>query len=260
MATDKRRWDDARWYTIDGVTYPSVTTILRIIDKSGPLMGWAVNQERAAMKLALEDALTDGALVGVDAIYDAVMKKLTGAKAATKMMEEAANIGLAAHGWIRWRTLRMLGETDEPEPKIPPASETAVIAWMQWAREVDYVPVVAERRVHCPACGFAGTLDVIAKILGVATLADWKTGKGVYPEAFLQNLAYRHAAAREGIVTEAGLIVRLPKLDTDPAFEAVPVPEMAYGYFISALRLWTWQRIMDDLPHGPAMTKCGVTL
>ena len=259
MATDKRRWDEARWYTIDGVTYPSVTTILRIIDKSGPLMGWAVNQERAVFKAAIEDALSDPSLTGTQAVLDAVMKK-TADRAYKSKMTEAANIGLAAHAWIHWRTMKMLGQTDEPEPTIPSASETAVLSWMDWAREVEYVPQCAERRVWCPACGFAGTLDVVAKVRGVLTLADWKTGKGVYPEAYLQNLAYRHAAAREGIVTEAGLIVRLPKVESDPAFEAVPVPTMPFGYFISAIRLWTWQRIMDGLPHGPAMTKCAVTL
>src|SRR3989475_6187169 len=46
---------------------------------------------------------------------------------------------------------------------------------------------------------------------GVLTILDWKSGKAIYPEAFLQNVAYRHAAARGELPSAQGLIVRLPK-------------------------------------------------
>jgi hypothetical protein len=54
--------DTARFYPIDGQQYPSVTTVLGIIDKSGPLMGWAVKEERRAFEAALLEVLShDGA-------------------------------------------------------------------------------------------------------------------------------------------------------------------------------------------------------
>ena len=76
----------------------------------------------------------------------------------------------------------------------------------------------------------AGRIDAIA-YEGDHTEAviDWKSGKAIYPEAFLQNIAYRHAAAHQGLAAEQGIIVRLPKLFDDPAWEAMAVPETAGG-------------------------------
>src|SRR5262249_57459437 len=86
---------------------------------------------------------------------------------------------------------------------------------------------------------------------GVRTVVEWKSGKAIYPEAFLQNVAYRHAAARLGLPAEQGLIVRLPKLLDDPAWEVMPVPEeLQIEDFQAALALWRWQRQMVGQPTG----------
>jgi hypothetical protein len=54
-----------------------------------------------------------------------------------------------------------------------------------------------------------------------------------------------------------GLIVRLPKLLDDPAWEVMPVPDtLGLPDFLAALRLWRWQRHMEGRaagtrPHPP---------
>ena len=75
--------------------------------------------------------------------------------------------------------------------------------------------------------------------------------KKLYPDAFLQNVAYRHAADRLGLCSEQGLIVRLPKLADDPAWEVMTVPEsVTLADFLAAGNLWRWQRRMDGQPEG----------
>ena len=112
-------------------------------------------------------------------------------------------------------------------------------------------PLAIECTVYCEVCGYAGTLDLHARVRGVLTVLDWKSGKAIYPEAFLQNVAYRHAATRRGMPSTQGLIVRLPKYQDDPAWEAMPVPEtLTVEDFRAALRLWRWQRRMAGQPEG----------
>ena len=66
-----------------------------------------------------------------------------------------------------------------------------------------------------------------------------------------QNIAYRHAAARLGLWSEQGLVVRLPKLVDDPAWEVMTVPEtVTLADFLAAGNLWRWQRRMDGPPEG----------
>jgi hypothetical protein len=110
-----------------------------------------------------------------------------------------------------------------------------------------------DRRTHglLPRMRVCGTLDLYARVKGVLTVLDWKTGKAIYPEAFLQNVAYRHAAQRLGMRSAQGLIVRLPKLLDDPAWEVMAVPEnLGLPDFQAALRLWRWQRHMEGRRIG----------
>lgn len=248
-------------FTHDGtrMRLPRVTSILRIIDRSQALMGWASRIEREAFQAALQDALTQPGAMNPQEVWNVVTDALAGKRAYVKARDSAANIGQAAHAIIRWHTMKMLGQDPGPEPSGPDASLRAVVAWMDWAKAVAFEPQHVERLLYCPFCAYAGTCDTIAKVEGQLVLVDYKTGRAVYDEAHLQVRAYRHAAAREGIKTEAGLILRLPKTEADDKFEAVWVKPIPYGYWISARRLWEWQQKMEEQDIGSApMTKCEV--
>jgi len=49
-------------YTVDGEVYPSVTTILGLLDKSAPLMGWAAKVLIAYLENKIE-SIKDGELI-----------------------------------------------------------------------------------------------------------------------------------------------------------------------------------------------------
>ena len=237
---------------------PRVTSILSVIDKSNALMGWATKLEREAVRLALEDVrTTPGAMTAMEAC-DRIEQAITGQRAWVTARDSAANVGTEAHALVHWHTHRMLGHDAGPEPGVSDAAIVAVSAWLDWCKAVDFTPVYAERIVYCPRCAYAGTLDSIALVDGTLTLVDWKPGRAVYPDAFLQNIAYRHAATREGMTTEGGLILRLPKKGGDPAFEAVRVPTLPYDYFLAASHLWRWKKMMDHHAYGPDVEPCEV--
>lgn len=89
-------------------------------------------------------------------------------------------------------------------------------------------------------------MDLYARVNGIRVILDWKSGKAIYPEAFLQAIAYRHGAASLGMPSDQGLIVRLPKILEDPAWEVMVVPEtLTLDDFLAALRLWRWRRRME---------------
>jgi hypothetical protein len=88
----------------------------------------------------------------------------------------------------------------------------------------------------------------IAGVGRVLAVLDWKSGKALYPEAFLQNAAYVKAMQRPGEPLLHGLLVRLPKVETDPEFEVrhIPAEQMddLFTVFLRALDLWRWQQTM----------------
>jgi len=246
----KRQYDRARFYPIAGDEWPSVTTALDILDKPG-LMYWAANEERKAFETAMLAVLSGPHADQPDKVLEAVIAATRGAKAMEKEKAKAAAIGTAAHAYIEWETKRLLGEKVGDEPEIPEPAQWAVESWKDWAKEVNFTPIASEQTVFCPGCGYAGTFDWIAKVRGVVTLGDIKTSKAIYPEAYLQNIAYRHATAIE---TEQGMILRLPKVVTDPAFEAMIVPETSILDFLAVLQAWRWKRRAEGLPVGSRPT------
>jgi hypothetical protein len=60
----------------------------------------------------------------------------------------------------------------------------------------------------------------------------------------LQSVAYQRALSEMGHGrVDGGLIVRLPKVTTDPGFEVVVVPPARelFPAFLAARQLWAWQ-------------------
>ncbi len=242
-------WRD-RFYTIDGQRLPSVTTVLDIIAK--PALGpWYAKEERRYFETAMLDVLSRPGARDPEFVLAAVAEAVTGVKAADREKQKAAAIGTAVHAGIEWELRRQLGEDAGPALHLPEPAAWAVESWKDWARSVNLEPLAIERTVYCLACGYAGTLDLYARVKGALTVLDWKSGKAIYPEAFLQNIAYRHAATRAGLPSAQGLIVRLPKRLDDPAWEVMPVPAtLTLDDFLAALRLWRWHRGMNGQPTG----------
>jgi len=243
-------WSRDRFYRIDGRSLPSVTTVLDIIAK--PALGpWYAKEERRYFETAMLEVLSRPGARDPEYVLAAVAEAVTGVKAADREKQKAAAIGTAVHAGIEWALRRHLGEDAGSEPRLPEAAAWAVESWKDWAQSVALEPLAIERTVYCLDCGYAGTLDLYARVKGVLTVLDWKSGKAIYPEAFLQNLAYRHAATRGGLPSTQGLIVRLPKHLDDPAWEVMPVPPtLTLEDFLAALRLWRWHRAMNGQPTG----------
>jgi hypothetical protein len=243
-------WTRDRFYTIEGHQLPSVTTILDVIAK--PALGpWYAKQERRHFEMAMLEVLSKPGARDPDYVLSAVVAAVSGVKAADREKQRARTIGTAIHAGIEWQLRARLGEDAGPEPVLPDPAAWAVESWKDWAKSIALEPLAIERTVYCEACGYAGTLDLYARVERVPTILDWKNGKAIYPEAFLQNVAYRHAAARQGMPSAQGLIVRVPKLLDDPTWEVMAVPAtLILEDFLAAARLWRWQRQMEGKPVG----------
>jgi len=253
MSTSKAAtgsWDRSRFYRIEGLELPSVTTVLDVIAK--PALGpWYAKEERRFFETAMLEVLSRPGARDPEYVLTAVAQAVTGVKAADRERQRAATIGTAVHAGIEWHLRRALGNDPGPEPRLPDAAAWAVESWKDWAASENLEPLAIERTIYCLDCGYAGTLDLYARVKGVPSILDWKTGRAIYPEAFLQNVAYRHAASRQGMLSTQGLIVRLPKLLDDPAWEVMPVPTtLGLPDFLAALQLWRWQRHMAGRSAG----------
>jgi hypothetical protein len=174
----KPPWRD-RFYTIEGQRLPSVTTVLDIIAK--PALGpWYAKEERRHFETAMLEVLSRPGARDPEFVLAAVAEAVTGVKAADREKQKAAAIGTAVHAGIEWELRRQLGEDAGPAPCLPEVAAWAVESWKDWARSVNLEPLAIERTVYCFECGYAGTLDLYARVKGVLTVLDWKSGKRLW--------------------------------------------------------------------------------
>jgi hypothetical protein len=171
--TSPPRVDRARFYTIEGQHWPSVTTILDIIAK--PALGpWYAKEERRYFEAAMLEVLSRPGARDPEYVLTAVAEAVSGVKAADRAKQQAASIGTAMHAGIEWALRTQLEEDAGPEPRLPDAAAWAVESWKDWAKSVALEPLAIERTVYCEVCGYAGTLDLYARVSGVLTVLDWK--------------------------------------------------------------------------------------
>ncbi len=242
---ERKDSSSGRFYHVDGQDYPSVTHILSCLNKPA-LVNWAASEERKLVSSVAADVHQEFAELKVTdrAKYLTLLESRLGKeKAHRKALTKASDIGTQVHHLIEWQMRQQLGLPVGDRPVVAEDAQWAVMAFEDWAKAVALEPLAVERIVYSASHGYAGTLDLLAKVEGVVTVVDFKTGKAVYPEAFLQNVAYQMAVGELGIdQPQRGVIVRLPKVQTDPAFEAVPVPAAGplFPTFLAVKTVWAW--------------------
>jgi genome maintenance exonuclease 1 len=237
---------NGRFYNVDGELFPSVTHVLSAINRPA-LVPWAARVEREACTTAaaaLYDELgAAGQRYPGSWFAAALAAKLGTIKAHQRTLEREGNIGTEAHRAIEWLLRTALGAEAGPKPVISAPALIAVQAFKAWAVRVQLKPILNERIVYSKRHRYAGTLDLLARVDGVVSNIDFKTGKAVYAEAHLQAAAYGAALEEMGYQAPAqSLIIRLPKVAGDPPVEVVPVPTPAalLPVFLATRALWEW--------------------
>jgi hypothetical protein len=248
MPTRSPQTTTGRSYDIGGVRYPSVTTILSAIAKP-QLLPWAAGLERTLVSSTAADLyaehLATPATLTRAAYLTRLQTRLGPARAHTTALATAGDIGSECHRLIEWTMRTALGAYAGPKPAARGAAYVALRAFEAWATSVSLKPMLLERVIHSSVYGYAGTLDLLARVNGVVTVIDFKSSRKIYSEAHLQVAAYQAALVGMGYLppTGGGLIIRLPKTELDgPDVEVVQTAPFAtlLPVFLAAKEIWAY--------------------
>jgi Domain of unknown function DUF83 len=163
---------------IDGVWYPSVTTIIGIAPKPW-LDAWRDRWgKRAERKAAIANA-----------------------------------IGTAFHGGIeQYLDKGFYVISVEGYPSCNSRVIDMLISWVSWAKSIDGIIDYTEMKVRSRKHIYSGTLDAVGRIGKTLLLIDWKTSSRIYPDMALQLSAYAEAYNEmTGSKIKEGLIVHVSK-------------------------------------------------
>lgn len=173
--------DEHHNYYVDGKgPLTSVTRIVRALDRSGPLVGWA-KREVAACAVRNHDMVSQLIATGGK---DQAASWL--ANIPDYQRDEAADLGSRVH---------VLADAIARGEDVHPTGVEVpyVRAYRKFLRAVNPQIVASEQMVANLSYGYGGTFDLAAYVDGVLTLLDIKTGKAVYAETALQLAGYASA-------------------------------------------------------------------
>lgn len=229
--------DEAHGYRWNGAepALPSVTGILGIVDKSGPLVGWA---KREVANAAIRNLDTLNTMVR-ESGHDAAARWLGTIPGYQR--DTAADVGSTVHAALEAIT------RGEPAP-VSKELAPFVAAHHQWVHEWGPEFLAAEEMVCSLRHGYGGTADAWVRMDGAIWCLDYKTSKGVYPETALQLVGYQRA----DFIGRAGESrkIRIPPATRFGVLHLRPegyrliefaVTDEEWHAFLAALRLYRWR-------------------
>lgn len=162
---------DRAGYLIDGLWYPRVTSIVAIKAKPALLRYYGGMRSFKAADDAKEASAREGTLVH----------------------EAVAAIAAGRHDVV-----------------VDALVRPSVDAFTEFLRNSHVEPLLIEERVVSRKHGYAGTVDMVARVNGVVGVLDIKTGKRIYRDYGMQTAAYVAAVAeRGGEVPTTSWVLRL---------------------------------------------------
>jgi hypothetical protein len=162
-----------------------------------------------------------------------------------QIMENRASFGTRMHRYherfLKGEDIEVDLEDDTEEMKV------SIIKFKDWvSRYMDEV-LDLELHVHSDEYGYGGTADCIAKLkLGDGKsklmLVDWKSGKRIYDNYYLQLAAYLFAYEEmTGRRLDGGCIVRFRDGKADHQCIERDDLKREFSVFLSALNIWRWK-------------------
>lgn len=221
-----------RSYTVNNIEWPSVTTVLGLLDKGEALLQWGVN---CALSYVREHALTED--------WETVL--LMAKSNWREARDEAADIGKEIHELIKVYIRHGRDAVGSYRPEV----ENGFLAFLQWEFDNGIEWLEAEKQVFDPVHGYAGTLDAKCRFTkgpfaGRVFVIDFKSSKGFYDGYAEQVAAYRHADSLATSIAADGCgILRLDKETGVPEFkDTSETYEQKLTFFLKLLECYYSQK------------------
>lgn len=229
--------DAQHWYRWNGGRpVPGVTGVVGVLDKSGPLVGWA-KRETALCAVRNLPMLTEMVRTGGDTAAVEWLKRIPDFQRDT-----AADLGTRIHALAD----AVARGTDVT---IAPEEAPYITGYLRWLETAKPKFVNSEFMVYSETHRYGGTCDAAAWLDGELWIIDYKTGNTVQESVALQLVGY----ARADWLGRAGdpKPYRIPKatrfgvLHVRPeGAELVPfdVTDADWAGFVAARQLFDWTR------------------
>lgn len=129
--------------------------------------------------------------------------------------DEAAKIGTLAHAMVQANLQKDELDTAQYSPVQLDLAENALISFFEWKSRHEIEPIKCEEAMVSEELKYGGTIDCYCMLDGVPTLLDFKTGKAIYDEYFVQLAAYKNLLEELDLPVQQCRILRIGRDETE---------------------------------------------
>ena len=167
---------------------------------------------------------------------------------AGKYVDNLAEIGTLAHDMVVNQLLGRETDISDHSPKQVEKAQKCLDSYNKWKSGQKIVPIVVEQPLVSEVYQFGGTPDFYGAVNDVLTLIDYKTGKGIYDEHFIQVAGgYVILLEEAGHKIEDVVILNIPRSEGD-SFQSVTITprfrEICKKVFLNCLDNYRLHKIM----------------
>jgi len=130
-------------------------------------------------------------------------------------VDKAADIGTVAHEILRARELKDEIDNSNIEPKIWELALQSVKSHDKWFQDMTMETILFEKLLVSEKHKYGGKPDKLALISNEETLLDYKSGKDIYDEYWMQVTAYAVLLLEHGYNPTRCMIINMPKAKGD---------------------------------------------
>ena len=133
----------------------------------------------------------------------------------TDYTDEAANIGTLAHAMVQADLQGTELNMNQYSPDQVDQAENALISFFEWKKHHELMPIRCEAKLVSDQYRYGGTIDCYCMLDGRPTLLDFKTGKAIYEDYFLQLAAYKNLLEELKLPVEEVRILRIGRQENE---------------------------------------------
>jgi len=262
----------SRWYDFNGLSAPSVTTVLDALPKWS-LMTWYASQAAGAAVEALRSEKTTAD------VFARLAEEQFSSHAETKTHQERhknkCDFEANAVNWLaraaervrdaagdRGTAVHKAAEHDYDVLNVPENARLAYGSYQKWL--ADFNPDILAKEFQVfradPYRPYAGSGDLIAEVGGIVYIIDLKTGRSIRHDYRLQLAAYRYGLlCIDGAEIDHHGTDALERIErcailhlTDTGYEFVEVEagEAEHETFLTVYDVWSFMERTKDAPVG----------
>ena len=167
-----------------------------------------------------------------------------------KFRDDKAEIGTLAHGLILENHGGEKFDTSDYSKNQIDSAENSVISYYEWLKGKKLEPILVEKPLISEQHKFGGTPDNYCKLDGISTLLDYKTGKGIYLEHWIQVAGgYNLLLLETGHQVEQIMILNIPRTE-DESFQQKVInanqAEICEKIFLKCLDIYNLHKQLKD--------------